>query len=573
MKTLLVAINAKYIHSNPAVYSLKAYAGDKSIEICEYTINNLIDDIIDDIYIRKPEFIGFSTYIWNVEFVLKAASQLKKLLPGCYIWLGGPEVSYNAKEVLLDNFFIDGIMCGEGEKTFKKLYEYYTLGKGSLSDISGIAYRDNGTRENPMANPMDMSEIPFLYEDVFSDDTDDFANRIIYYESSRGCPFSCSYCLSSVDKSVRFRDISLVLKELKVFIDKKVKQVKFVDRTFNCKKSHSMEILRFIGENDNGVTNFHFEIAADLLDEEELKLIKTFRPGLIQLEIGIQSVNEMTITEIKRKMDLSKVRQVMTSLNEGKNVLCHLDIIAGLPFEDLESFKNSFNETYMMKPAELQLGFLKVLSGSYMKEKHKDYGIVYRDYPPYEVLYTKWISHDELLELKGVEEMVEVYYNSMQFQVSVAYMERFFETPYEMYFLLSKYYEKTYPEKGRKYTRLDRYNILYEFFKEKCEDKDEIYKFSELLTFDLYLRENAKKRPSFARDLSEVKEVLYERYREIEKNDEYKGKMIHIEKFNVDVLGFYRGTKESPDARENYVVFDYSNRNTIDNSADARETD
>ncbi len=569
MKTVLVAINAKYIHSNPAVYSLKAYAGDGDIEICEYTINNLIDDIIDGIYDKKPDFIGFSTYIWNVEYVLKCACELKKLLPHSEIWLGGPEASYNAEELMKKHPYIDGIMRGEGEKTFKLLIETLKDNDRKFSDIPGITYRNPEITETPAALPMNMSEIPFLYEDIMGNDADStidcdnaFTNRIIYYESSRGCPFSCSYCLSSVEKSVRFRDIELVLKELKIFLDKKVKQVKFVDRTFNCKKSHTMEILKFIGENDNGITNFHFEVAADLLDEEELSLIKTFRPGLIQLEIGVQSTNHQTITEIKRKMDLDKVKAVMKSLNAGKNVLAHLDIIAGLPYEDLESFKNSFNEVYRMEPAELQLGFLKVLYGSYMKEMADTYGIVYKDYPPYEVLYTNWLSYGDICELKEVEEMVEVYYNSMQYINTMKYMESFFETPYDMYYELAVFYRRFLKEKGVKFSRQDRYNNLYEFFKSKCEDEKKLELFGEILTYDICLREPLKNRPCFAKDLTESKKELYELYRNLEARPEYKGHKLHIEKFDYDMSDV-----KNKHITPKYILFDYSERNYIDNSA------
>ncbi|MBE5939196.1 MAG: DUF4080 domain-containing protein [Lachnospiraceae bacterium] len=573
MKTLLVAINAKYIHSNPAIYSLKAYSKDitPDIVLCEYTINNLIDEIVDDIYSKKPDFIGFSTYIWNVTYVLKAARELKKLLPQCQIWLGGPEVSYDAYDRLKENTFIDGIMRGEGEEIFRNLMMYYcgitdkNEAYFNLSDINGITYRDgNDIKETSAAELMNMSDIPFIYEDI-----KDFENRIIYYESSRGCPFSCSYCLSSVDKSVRFRSLEKVICELKVFIENKVPQVKFVDRTFNCRKSHAMEILKFIGENDNGITNFHFEVAADLIDDEQIELIKTFRPGLIQFEIGVQSVNLRTIDEINRKMNLEAVKDVVRRINEGKNVLQHLDIIAGLPYETLEDFKRSFNEVYDMNPAELQLGFLKILSGSMMKEKSEGYGIVYRDYPPYEVLYTKWINHDEICELKAVEEMVEVYYNSMQYPNSIRYAKQFFDTAYDMYFELAKYYDSLEHIKGSKYSRADRYNIFYEFIKKYCEDEKQLEVFEEILVFDIYLRENVRKRPAFAKDLKQSKDELYSIYRCLEKDKKYKEQMLHVEKFCYDIYGFANDGKLTE--RDNYIVFNYGNRNPIDNSAYVEE--
>lgn len=565
MNTMLVAINAKYIHSNPAIYSLKAYAGKSGEDIIlgEYTINNLIDNIIDDIYMKKPDFLGFSTYIWNVEYVMKAACELKKLLPDCRIWLGGPEVTYDAVFLMEKNVFIDGIMCGEGEETYLKVLEYYKYNKGDIKDIAGIVYRvDQKIIDNTKDTlNINMSDIPFIYKEL-----EDFENRIIYYESSRGCPFSCSYCLSSVDKRLRFRDIDLVLRELQFFIDKRVKQVKFVDRTFNCKKSHAMTIWRYIYEHDNGYTNFHFEVAADLIDDEELELISSFRPGLIQLEIGIQSVNEKTIAEINRKMNLDKVRYVVDRINKGKNVLQHLDIIAGLPYEGLEEFKHSFNETYRMRPAELQLGFLKLLSGSLMKERAQEYGMVYRDYPPYEILRTKWISHEELTELKEVEEALEIYYNSMQYVNTMAYLKKYFEEPYDMYKAIADYYKTIEASgnnwNGRKYSRQDRYNILYQFFTNICEEQDKQEIFASILTYDIYLRENAKKRSDFAKDLTEEKQKLRELYRA---KQEEGLQNIHIEPFEFDIMSFMRNGQLIKEKQ--YVVFDYERKNPIDNSA------
>ena len=374
MKILLTAINAKYIHSNLAVYCLKAYAermfqntaqNPLDIEIAEYTINQQMEDIMMDIYERHPDVLCLSCYIWNLQYVEGLVREIHKVCPDMAIWLGGPEVSYDAKETLLRLPEVTGIMMGEGEKTFVELCQYYNK-KESLRDIAGITFRnkDNEIIENPWRMPMDLSEVPFVYNNM-----KDFENKIIYYETSRGCPFSCSYCLSSIDKKLRFRDIELVKKELQFFIDQKVPQVKFVDRTFNCKHSHAMEIWRFIKEHDNGVTNFHFEVSADLLNEQEIELLKSMRPGLVQLEIGVQSTNPDTICEIKRTMDFEKLSETVTKIHEGKNIHQHLDLIAGLPFEDMESFAKSFDDVYALKPHQLQLGFLKVLKGSYMEEQ------------------------------------------------------------------------------------------------------------------------------------------------------------------------------------------------------------
>lgn len=540
MKFLLAAVNAKYIHSNPGIYSLKAYAertrGDLfpegaglpsvHVEIGEYTINNQMEQILEDIYRRKPDMVGFSCYIWNIVPCLELVRDLHKVLPDTDIWLGGPEVSFDAPELLGREPEILGIMKGEGEETFAALLNCYEkLGMSvrrsagmsgcreqakkeeafweSLSSLPAAAYRgkDGEIQDHPVRPVMDMSRIPFLYSRL-----EGFENRIIYYESSRGCPFSCSYCLSSVDKSVRFRDLELVKKELDYFLENRVPQVKFVDRTFNCRKSHAMEIWRHIKEYDNGVTNFHFEIAADLLDDEELELIGTMRPGLIQLEIGVQSTNPKTIREIHRVMDLERLRKVVARINAGHNVHQHLDLIAGLPWEDYSSFHQSFNEVYAMEPEQLQLGFLKVLKGSFMFEQAENYGLVYRDRPPYEVLSTRWLSYDDVLKLKGIEDMVEVYYNSGQFTRTLKHLETRWKDAFVFYEQLADYYERK-GLTGLNHSRLARYEILHDFVKEQA-DGDFLMEAEDALMCDFYLRENAKSRPSFALDQSPYKERI-----------------------------------------------------------------
>lgn len=540
MKFLLAAVNAKYIHSNPGIYSLKAYAertrGDLfpegaglpsvHVEIGEYTINNQMEQILEDIYRRKPDMVGFSCYIWNIVPCLELVRDLHKVLPDTDIWLGGPEVSFDAPELLGREPEVLGIMKGEGEETFAALLNCYEkLGMSvrksagmsgcrdqekkeeefweSLSSLPAAAYRgkDGTIQDHPVRPVMDMSRIPFLYSRL-----EGFENRIIYYESSRGCPFSCSYCLSSVDKSVRFRDLELVKRELDYFLENRVPQVKFVDRTFNCRKSHALEIWRHIKEHDNGVTNFHFEIAADLLDEEELELIGTMRPGLIQLEIGVQSTNPRTIREIHRVMDLERLKKVVARINAGHNVHQHLDLIAGLPWEDYSSFHRSFNEVYAMEPEQLQLGFLKVLKGSFMYEQAENYGLVYRDKPPYEVLSTKWLSYDDVLKLKGIENMVEVYYNSGQFTRTLKYLEDWWKDAFVLYEQLADYYEQR-GLTGLNHSRLARYEILHDFVEERTEG-DFLMGAEDTLMCDLYLRENAKSRPSFALDQSPYKEKI-----------------------------------------------------------------
>ena len=544
MKILLAACNAKYIHSNLAVYNLRAYAEDyrKNIILKEYTINQQKDEILRDIYLEKPDVICFSCYIWNISFVKEIAEDLKKILPDSVFWAGGPEVSFDAEDFLKKNPGFFGVMVGEGEETFRELCRFYVDKKGSLEEIPGIAFgcgekiRHNGWREI-----MDLSNVPFAYEDM-----EDFRNKIVYYESSRGCPFSCSYCLSSVDKKLRFRNLDLVKKELQFFIDRKVPQVKFVDRTFNCKHSHAMEIWKYILEHDNGITNFHFEISADLLKEEELSLMEKMRPGLIQLEIGVQSTNPETIRAIRRTMDFKKLSEIVDRIHCFENIHQHLDLIAGLPYENYESFRNSFNQVYALKPEQLQLGFLKVLKGSLMKEMAEEYGIIHKEKEPYEVLSTKWLSYGEILKLKTVESMVEVYYNSGQFQNILNYMESFFEDAFSLYEELGKFYE----EKGYhsiSHSRMRRYEILLEFLEQRQEISRE--KAVDAMLLDLYLRENLKSRPSFAPSQKPYEKMVWE-YRREKKIP----KTAHIEVFrNGDI-----------------VLFDYETRNPLTNNAETK---
>ena len=571
MKTVLVAINAKYIHSNLAVYSLRSYARTFGYEpkLLEFTINQQKDQILKGIYEAKPDLLCFSCYIWNLSYAEEIIEDIKKILPKVTIWAGGPEVSYDAPKFLKRHPEVDGIMCAEGEKTLTELISYYEIGKSqgkSLDGINGIVYQENKTiHQTPLRDIMNMDDLVFPYEDL-----KDFEHKIIYYESSRGCPFSCSYCLSSIDKKLRFRSFSLVEKELEFFLAHKVPQVKFVDRTFNCKKSHAMAIWTYIKEHDNGITNFHFEVAADLLTEDEIALIQTMRPGLIQLEIGVQSTNEKTLAEIHRKTDFEEITRKVKAVQKGENVHQHLDLIAGLPYENYESFGHSFNDVYALNPEQLQLGFLKVLKGSYMAEAAEGYGCVHKAKPPYEVLGTRWLSYEEILKLKGVEEMVEVYYNSGQFQKTIRAMEHLFETAFSMYEELADFYEKNgYNEVS--HTRIRRYEILQEFLQEK---EANLEYFKQLMIFDLYARENMKTRPQWANDLSVYKMQILDFYKKEEENPElltdYQGyqarqtiKMTHIEVFTYDVIN------ENEEKGAYPVLFDYKKRSPLTNDAKA----
>lgn len=585
MKILLVAVNAKYIHSNLGIYSLKAYARQQleadpprtqdpvSIELAEYTINHQLDACLQDIYRRKPDVIGFSCYIWNIESIRSLAADIRKLLPHVPLWLGGPEVSYDARKVLQDMPFITGVMKGEGEETFAQLVRYYVdngtedpadcgkvRGQG-LSRLTGLTYRgpDGAITDTGIRPVMDLSRIPFSYDCI---KLEELEHRIIYYESSRGCPFSCSYCLSSIDKQIRFRNLDLVKEELLFFLNAGVPQVKFVDRTFNCKKSHAMAIWRWIQEHDNGVTNFHFEIAADLLGEEEMELLAGMRPGLVQLEIGVQTTNVQALEAIRRKTDIDEIRRITSRINAGRNVHQHLDLIAGLPYEGMESFQKSFDDVYSMEPEQLQLGFLKVLKGSYMEEKAPDYGLVYSSTPPYEVLSTRWLSYDRILELKTVEDMVEVHYNSRQFTCTLKALEKEFPSPYQMFLAMGEYYQK-HGLTGMNHSRIARYEILFAMIEEYLHGPS-VEAYRDRLTADLYLRENVKSRPSFARDQAPYKSKIRDFFISEEKNPRYlagyegfdsrqMSKMAHVEAMGDQTL----------------VLFDYRNRDPLTYNARA----
>lgn len=542
MKILLAACNAKYIHSNLAVYDLQAYASDYAdhIVLKEYTINQQKDDIMRDIYLEHPDVVCVSCYIWNLSFVKELMADLIKILPGADFWAGGPEVSYDAEKFLTENSEFKGVMVGEGEETFKELAGHYVeKNPQNLKNMTGICYRDGDQIiHNGWRQIMDLSSIPFIYKDL-----SEFKNRIIYYESSRGCPFSCSYCLSSIDKKLRFRDTETVKKELQFFIDNKVPQVKFVDRTFNCKHDHAMAIWKYINEHDNGVTNFHFEISADLLREEELQEMSTMRPGLIQLEIGVQSTNPDTIKAIHRTMDFEKLKGIVDRIHSFGNIHQHLDLIAGLPYEDYDSFRHSFNDVYALKPQQLQLGFLKVLKGSHMMEMCREYGIVYKTQEPYEVLSTKWLDYDHVLKLKTVENMVEVYYNSGQFQNTLEYLEKFFPDAFSIYERLGSFYmEKGYGDVS--HTRMRRYEILLEFLEDVPEiSMDQV---KDQMVYDLYLRENLKSRPGFARDQKPFERQIWD-FRKREK----VAKNAHVEVF----------------ADGTVLLFNYADRDPLTNNA------
>lgn len=582
MNIVLVGINAKYIHSNPAIYSLRAYAKarlekEKGLEcniwLAEYTINQQKEEIIADLYQKKPDILAFSCYIWNWSMVQQLLRTFHKLCPQVPIWLGGPEVSFTPEEILKEHPYLAGIMVGEGEETFTELCRFYRqkglkageADRGLKQPIDGtVTARGRGEERGLTC----LDDIPFFYEDM-----EDFVNRIVYYESSRGCPYRCSYCLSAIDKSLRLRSLERVEKELQFFLDNRVPQVKFIDRTFNANHRHARAIWQYLIEHDNGVTNFHFEIAADIITQEELELLFRMRPGLVQLEIGVQTTNSCTLQAINRPMKVEKVKEVAEAIGKRHNVHLHLDLIAGLPFEDYESFGNSFNQVYGLRPNQLQLGFLKVLKGSPLWERARDYGIVYEDHPPYEVLYTKWLSFEEVLKLKQVERVLEIYYNSGQFNYTVAMLEKEFLTPFAFYEALADFADKDRQAFAGS-ARSQRYQLLLDFVAEKVPDRIEMYR--QLLTFDLYLREKIKTRPDFCGSLEQIRQISRNFYQQEERDRKYLpdyeeytskqlAKLTHLEAFGYSV--WKRGTCEK--LKENILVlFDYRTRDPLTAEAD-----
>ena len=646
MKILLAACNAKYIHSNLAVYDLRAYASayQEHILLREYTINQTKDEILKDIYLTGADVVCFSCYIWNISFVRELAAELKKVSPDVKIWAGGPEVSYAANKFLMENPAFDLIMQGEGEEVFSELIRLTVEEKCRIRDVykqsesekvlSGIvekrysiegkqavkeekdiedkhfAGEDNvyptnyidmsklrklqgiavwdfsgeaalGNAESNIGNKtkiintgfatlMNMDTIPFVYEDFHL-----FEHKILYYETSRGCPFCCSYCLSSVDKTVRFRSLPIVKKELDAFLEAKVPQVKFVDRTFNCNRQRAIDIWSYLVEHDNGITNFHFEISSDLLGEEELELFAKMRPGLIQLEIGVQSTNGETVDAIHRHMDLDKLFHYVDRVHELGNIHQHLDLIAGLPYENYERFGCSFDDLYAHEPDQLQLGFLKVLKGTMMEEEVKKYSILYRNQPPYEVLGTKWLSYDEIILLKGVEELVELYYNSGQYTLTLKYAVPFFESPFRFYEMFSAWYRgKGYHKLN--HNRLEKYNILREFLREHI-DENERDTLDEIMLYDMYLRENVKGRPAWAKDTAQYKKEWKALYREqgekLFPEDVQAGiydskraaNQSHIEVFEINIKKFEQSGQV--EKKQVFCLFDYSRRNPLNRAA------
>ncbi|MDM0881212.1 DUF4080 domain-containing protein [Clostridium perfringens] len=547
MKILLTAINSKYIHSNLAVRYLKAFTKDLDFQgdIKEFSINDRVENILEGIIEEKPDVVAFSCYIWNMEFVNRLAELIKLVDPNIEILYGGPEVSYEGKE-FLENHEGEYVIVGEGEKTFRE-FVLYKLGEGKIEDIKGLNYkRDGKVFENPKRPEMDMNELvfPYTYEE-------DINNKIVYYEASRGCPFKCKYCLSSVMHGVRFLDVERVKKELKYFMERGLKLVKFVDRTFNCNREYTVELLKYLSEQDTE-TRFHFEVAADLLTEEQIEILNNAPKGRFQLEVGVQTTNNEVLHNINRYITYENIKEKVLKVAAGKNVMQHLDLIAGLPGEDLESFKKSFNDVHAIRPDEIQLGFLKLLKGSSMREEAEKWGIVYSPYAPYEIIRSKDISYEELLLLKKVEAMVDKYYNSCKFNNVIKFFLNIYEKPFDFYYDLAMFFE----EKGnfkRRIGNVEYYKILLDFYLEKIGGEDEGL-FKEVLKFD-YLCFNKKRwLPDFL-----VRTITKEDEQNIKDSFDRQMpfKKAHIEKFEIDIINYIKNGEINFEPK--YLIFDEMN--------------
>lgn len=441
MKIVLVAVDAQYIHANLAVRSIAAYSaaqGGPLPEIAEFTINHRADAILAALAARQADAVLFSCYIWNISIIREVAANLRKLYPALLIGAGGPEVSYNSEDFLRANPAFNLVVQGEGEASCAALFARLAQGQGWHGSPGVASLQQGRLVQNPPPALLDINCLPFAYPDVTA-----LAGRILYYESMRGCPFGCSFCLSSTQRGVRFKSVEKACEELALLLQARPKQVKFVDRTFNANPAHALAIWRFLQQQDNGETNFHFELAGELITDEMIDFLAGVRPGLFQFEIGVQSANEATLREVGRPHNTAKLFQRITRLRQRVSQHIHLDLIAGLPYEDFASFAESFNKVYALQPHQLQMGFLKVLHGCLMQQRAEEYGLVWRDEAPYEVLFSRWISYAQLTLLNGIAHMVETYHNSGRFAHIGGYLCGFFATPFDFYQALYEFYSRS----------------------------------------------------------------------------------------------------------------------------------
>ena len=524
MKVLITAVDSKFIHSNLAVRYLKSFTRDMDYEskIKEFTINDREGRILEEIIKEKPDIVAFSTYIWNVELISRVANLIKRVDSNIEILYGGPEVSFDSRSFLKNNVG-EYVIEGEGEKTYRD-FILYKLGKIKLEDVRGLHYKINDIVYSNEKRPlMSMDEIVFPYEE-----NEDLTNKIVYYEASRGCPFNCKYCLSSTSHGVRFLDIDRVLKDLMYFINKEVRLVKFVDRTFNCNSKFAMAIWDFLINQDTN-TQFHFEISADILKPQEIELLSKAPKGRFRFEVGVQTTNDEVLRNINRFVNFSDIKEKVLEIEALRNIDQHLDLIAGLPGEDYESFKKSFNDMYEIKPEEIQLGFLKLLKGSSMREDAEKYGMEYSPYPPYEILKTDKISYEELLKLKKVEEMVDKYYNSQKFNHIIRYFERKFELPFDFYYSLGMFFEdKGYFSKN--IGNAEYYKVFLDYSESVLQENNKHLK--EIIRFNYLIFNKKRGLPEFLRSDMEKEE---EKSIKEKLKEQYSFKEYHLEKFKINI--------------------------------------
>ncbi len=577
MKVLVTTLNSKYIHTALSVRYLKRYYEankgtlNSIVEMKEFTINNPLDQIIEEIALSSYDLIAFSCYIWNIEQTIKIVNTLKKIQPTLKILLGGPEVTHETDHLLNDVQNVDYVLSGEGEESFLRFIEALELNK-TFDDVNGLFYRTElGIQQtvfNPLTNDIITEQLPFPY-DTF----EGLEHKILYYESSRGCPYNCKYCLSSTIKGVRYFPLEKVQSDLMIFLNQRVMQVKFIDRTFNADRKRALKIMKFIHENDNGYTNFHFEITASLLDEDTLVFLEKVRPELFQFEVGVQSTNKETLKEIDRNIPFDKIKETCGRIKTFQNIHLHLDLIAGLPCEGFKSFMKSMDDLYAIGPEKIQLGFLKLLKGAQLRVNAEKYGMVYRDYPPYEILETKWLSYPELAKLKHMEDLLDHYYNSGKFQYSMAYLVHKSNKSF------SKVLEEMYDEWQNhnwfedKHSLMELYKRLFAYG-ETINDIDKKL-FKELLRFD-YLRYNRKKGDDFFAvslpdDFKNNCHTFLQTPEHIEKYlPRFAGisaktiiKQVHFEPFSYNIVEVINSSYNTTKLDETVILFDYKNKNKI----------
>ena len=592
MRTLLVAINTKYSHTNLALRYLKNMKINQNVEVelREFTINQSINYILAEIYKTQSDVICFSCYIWNIDMVLKFCKTLKKIRPGVTIVLGGPEVSYETENLMSNNDYIDIVLVGEAEKSYKLLMDALET-NGDYSGIQGISYRVKGDvyQNGLLQSAFPMSELPFPYKEGLPE-----KEKIIYYEASRGCPFNCQYCLSSTHTGVKYLPLERIKEELLVFINAGVRQVKFIDRTFNADKIIALEIMRFLVNNDNNLTNFHFEITADIIDSEMLSFFKTVPKGLFQFEIGVQSTNEETLRAIDRKMNFEKLSNVVSTILGYNNIHLHLDLIVGLPHEDFFAFRRSFDDVFALRPNKLQIGFLKMLKGSKLREEAEKYVYIYNEYAPYEIIQNKDINFRDLITIKGIEEMVEIYWNSRQFSVAVkVILHNFYSSAFNFFNDLHVFWEESgYHNNLHSKNKL--YEIIYEFYLEKKFEKKHV--FLEVLKYDYLKNTKTSSLPTFMDRVEEkdfknkcheflqikenvllylpefvnlsakqmIKKVHFEQFNyDMHEINKFPEILLDVEKSNIVILFDYNVTKREVANSRNFVLMGFANKEEV----------